>query len=273
MTQKLDTLLKMLWEDYAMMNRQAGCIHEALEAQGERVVNDHVAFRTFNHPKTGINVMAQPFLDCGYQLKGEGYRFEEKKLIARHFEHPSGKRPKIFISALKVEEFSAPLQKTVFSLIRRIPDHYFDDPKFLISGACWGKIDWQTYSDLLKESEYAAWMSVFGFRVNHFTVFANALKTLTSMKELNDFIRALGFELNCAGGEIKGTPAELLEQSSTMAYPVEVAFSDRTETIPGCYYEFARRYPQENGKLFQGFLPKSADKIFESTNVRKKDAL
>jgi hypothetical protein len=39
--------------------------------------------------------------------------------------------------------------------------------------------------------------------------------------------------------------------------------------IPGCYYEFAKRYPLPQGEgLFQGFVPASADKIFESTSKR-----
>ena len=76
--------------------------------------------------------------------------------------------------------------------------------------------------------------------------------------------------MNAVGVEIKGTQDVYLEQSSTLAYPVKVSFADRDETIPGCYYEFARRYPMPDGKLFQGFLPDSADKIFESTDYRKK---
>jgi len=36
--------------------------------------------------------------------------------------------------------------------------------------------------------------------------------------------------------------------------------------ITGCYYEFAKRYKTSDGKLFRGFIAKSADKIFESTN-------
>ena len=139
----------------------------------------------------------------------------------------------------------------------------------MIAGTPWGKIDWQTYQDLLKESEYAAWMAAFGFRVNHFTVFYNALKTFKDFSDLNGFIKGLGFQLNSVGGEIKGSNKVFLEQSSTFACPVEVDFADRRMRIPGCYYEFARRYPKPDGKLFQGFLPDSADKIFESTDYQR----
>ncbi len=51
-----------------------------------------------------------------------------------------------------------------------------------------------------------------------------------------------------------------------MASEIPVKFDDGLHNIPGCYYEFAKRYPLANGKLYQGFVAKSADKIFESTN-------
>lgn len=48
----------------------------------------------------------------------------------------------------------------------------------------------------------------------------------------------------------------------------EVNFSDGKKQIPSCYYEFAKRYKDSDGKLYQGFVAKSADKIFESTNTK-----
>jgi hypothetical protein len=47
-------------------------------------------------------------------------------------------------------------------------------------------------------------------------------------------------------------------------------FQDGMFEIPGCYYEFARRYTDKEGNLFSGFIAKSADKIFESTNFYNK---
>ena len=65
---------------------------------------------------------------------------------------------------------------------------------------------------------------------------------------------------------MKGTPEVYLEQTATLANTIEVTFADGKISIPACYYEFAKRYPMKNGKLYQGFVAKSADKIFESTN-------
>ena len=99
----------------------------------------------------------------------------------------------------------------------------------------------------------------------------NSLKSFKTLEALDEFLKTQGFQLNASGGEIKGTPDELLEQSSTMAKKVDWTFAGGVrKPLMGCYYEFARRYvlPGTN-KLFQGFIPKSADKIFESTFEKK----
>lgn len=101
---------------------------------------------------------------------------------------------------------------------------------------------------------------------NHFTVFVNSLTKFDSLSVLNEHIKNHGFKLNSSGGEIKGSKEVLLEQSSTLANTIEVEFSDGKLSIPACYYEFAKRYPQKDGKLYQGFVAASADKIFESTS-------
>jgi hypothetical protein len=123
-----------------------------------------------------------------------------------------------------------------------------------------------TYEKLMKESDYAGWLVAFGYRPNHFTVFINALKSFKDIQGLNSFLKEQGVKLNASGGEIKGTPAVFLEQSSTLANNIDVQFSDGAQTVPACYYEFARRYPLPTGELYQGFVAASADKIFESTS-------
>ena len=113
-------------------------------------------------------------------------------------------------------------------------------------------------------------MAAFGFRVNHFTVSVNALSTLPTVAAVNEFLVAEGFVLNTAGGAIKGAPADHLEQRSTRADTIAVDLAGETLQLPSCYYEFAKRYPLPSGELFQGFVPASADKIFESTDIGAK---
>jgi hypothetical protein len=258
--------LNRLWKNYTEINQQAGAIHRALDVRGEKIENDHIAFRTFDAPQINIDSMARFFLSLGYEEKGV-YDFPIKKLRAKHYEHPDLHQPKIFISELKLRQFSKSLQNILQGLIHQIPKQLPQQEDFLLAGVAWNPISWCTYLDLQKESEYASWMAAFGFRVNHFTVFFNSLKTFDSLGILNTFLKKNNFALNNSGGEIKGSKEEYLEQSSTLAYPVEVPFSDGKKTVPGCYYEFAKRYFLPNGKLFQGFVAASADKIFESTDA------
>ena len=53
-----------------------------------------------------------------------------------------------------------------------------------------------------------------------------------------------------------------------MANKVAVKFKQGTFEVLNSYYEFARRYPKQNGRLYQGFIASSADKIFELYRCR-----
>ncbi|MEK2688281.1 DUF1338 domain-containing protein [Bdellovibrio sp. GT3] len=264
----LDTLLENMWADYCKLNPAAKRIHDMFVAEGETVLNDHIALRTFNHPRLGIESLAKQFKKFGYEQKGEPYIFTEKKLFALHFEHPDEKMPKIFISELELEKVSPFIRETLNKLADSIPQSVIDSEDFSMCGRPWD-ISFELYSELAKESEYASWVAAYGFRPNHFTVNINNLKKFQDINYLNDYLQDKGVVLNKSGGLVKGTQADYLEQSSTMASEIPVKFNDGTHNIPGCYYEFAKRYKMENGKFYQGFVAKSADKIFESTNKQK----
>ncbi|AIT08622.1 succinyldiaminopimelate aminotransferase [Candidatus Francisella endociliophora] len=260
-------ILDKLWEQYIKANPHVKQVYDSFVEEGEKPINDHIALRTLDDPKVDINVLSKPFIDIGYKVCGH-YDFKVKKLKAIHLEHSDHMQPKIFISQLLVEEFSPFLQKTLKAYVEAIPSRLLKDLEVLLtSGASWSFISYKTYQKLLEESEYAAWFYVFGFRANHFTVFINDLKNFNEVAEVNNFLKLNGFILNTSGGEIKGTPADYLEQSSTVSGKSEVKFIEGKKEIPCCYYEFAKRYPDQNGKLYQGFVAKSADKIFESTNT------
>jgi len=263
----VDALFDRLWESFKQLNPQAEKIHSLLTARGEKIVNDHIAFRTFDDPRVGIDVLARPFVGAGYAARGD-YRFPNKHLTARHFEHADPQRPKVFISRLELNEMSEELKDTVTGLIDQIPAEEFERDDFCVSGRLWN-LDYALYERLVRESEYAGWMSAFGFCANHFTVLVNGLTTISGLEELNELLKQNGFALNASGGEIKGSPDVYLEQSSTLAAEIDVPFSDGVHRIPSCYYEFARRYEQPDGRLFSGFIAQSADKIFESTDRRE----
>lgn len=265
MNEKLHEIFEKLWTQYCQLNPSAQKIKELLKVGSKNFVNDHVAFRTFQHPRLGVKSLARFFLENGYQFKGE-YHFEAKKLYARHLEHVSDRSaPKVFISELKTNQFSLEIQKMVDRIADSLSDAQIEAENFCYSGRNW-EMNYSEYQKIYPESEYAAWVGTFGFCANHFTVYINELTQFTGIAELNEFIKSKGYKLNSNEGEIKGSPEVYLEQSSTMAESLEVKFSDGEFAVPACYYEFAKRYPLENGEMYQGFVAKSADKIFESTN-------
>jgi len=267
---KPEIIFQRLWKIYTEQNPDVKKVYDLFAAEGEEVVNDHIAFRTFDDPRVNIDVLSRPFIEGGYVEKGQ-YRFEAKKLVAKHFELPGQpKAPRVFISQLITSEFSDYLQETVKSMIGKAPSETLGSDELIYSGNIWGTPSKEVYDKLKEESEYAAWLYVFGFCANHFTVSVNYLEKLDSLEKVNQFLKDNGFRLNDSGGEIKGTPEQLLEQSSIKSGIIKKEFREGAHEVPGCYYEFARRYPDKDGNLFSGFIAKSADKIFESTDYYKK---
>jgi hypothetical protein len=268
----VNDLFANLWQNYVAITPSAEKIHDLLNSfeashnAGEvEIINDHIALRTFNIAHINLHKLAQHFLALGYTEQGQ-YVFEQKKLVAKHFEHPDDTLPKVFISELLVEEMPQAVQKIIYKMVDSVARDAAQQTDFLYSGAHW-QISADDYASLVAESEYAAWMSIWGFRANHFTVSVNHLAHFTELADLNVALSKAGFVLNQSGGEIKGGPEVLLAQSSTMADKVSVTLSDTELSVPSCFYEFAQRYPMDNGQLYRGFVAASADKIFESTNA------
>ena len=267
MHNNVDVLFNNLWKNYLAVTPSAQKVHELLgSTQADDLINDHIALRTFNIEKVGLEKLAAHFLAVGYRECGD-YEFVEKKLRAKHYEHSDPTKPTVFISELLVELFSPELQQVIYDLVDHVEESAVLSDDFLYSGKHWS-IDYPTYQKLLAESEYAAWTAAWGYCANHFTVSINYLTNFNSIAVVNNTLKEAGFALNGTGGEIKGSSAVLLEQSSTLADNVEVEFSDGVMSIPSCFYEFALRYNKANGEIFTGFVAASADKIFESTNSR-----
>ncbi len=267
MHNNVDDLFENLWQNYLSVTPSAQKVHALLgSTQQQDVRNDHIALRTFNIEKIGLEKLAAHFLAVGYKECGE-YHFGSKHLYAKHYEHTDPTKPKVFISELLVEKFSKEIQTIIKDLVDQVDPEAVTADNFLYSGTHWS-IDSATYSLLLEQSEYAAWTAAWGFNANHFTVCVNSLDNFNTVEEVNLALKNANFALNTSGGEIKGSADVLLEQSSTLADHHPVEFSDGTKEIPSCFYEFALRYNKPCGDIYTGFVAASADKIFESTNVR-----
>jgi hypothetical protein len=266
----LNLILNRLWDEYTSQNPSAEAIYKLFLKEDESVVNDHIAFRTLDYPEINIDVLAAPFVSNGYRPKGE-YIFKEKHLYAKHFELDDDKNaPRIFISQLILSQCSHFVQSTLKEAFEKTDLKISTPEQLIFSGSVFIPLSYETYNRLRVESEYAAWFYVFGFRANHFTVSINSLKKHKNILSVNELLKKNGFVLNNSGGEIKGTPSDLLQQSSTIADTVNVMFQEGLFEVPCCYYEFAQRFPDSSGQLYNGFIAKSADKIFESTNFYSK---
>jgi hypothetical protein len=259
----LDLFFERLWQQYLAVTPSAQSIHSLLGG-GAPIVNDHIAVRSFNFPNSGVEAFAKHLLAMGYE-KGGSYHFANKHLDAAHYEHSDPTVPKVFISELQVASLSPQAQDIVQRLTGQVSDELYQRPEVFFSGRPW-QLSYSDYQALLAESEYAAWLAAYGYRANHFTVSVNQLAGYDSLQAVNQKLIAAGFTLNSVGGEIKGSPEVLLEQSATMADQTEVVFSDSKHSIPSCFYEFALRYAKPDGELYSGFVEASADKIFSSTD-------
>ncbi len=264
-----DAFFQHLWQDYIQMAPRAAQLKAVFEQRGERVLNDHVAFRSFDCAPIRIVDLEPHFFALGYR-RFAPYRFDDKKLNAWGYVHDDPTQPRIFLSELDSAAMSPALQACVRELCAQVDPARVQDPSIFWAGRLWNPISYATYQTLLAESEYAAWVSAMGLRPNHFTIAINHLQHHRSVEEVLRVVEEQGIPINTAGGRVKGTPAVLLEQGATMAdrQMVEFAGGKRHE-VPTCYYEFALRYPDASGTLYDGFVPASADKIFESTHARR----
>ncbi len=261
------TFFSLLWQDYIRITPQAEKIHDLFTQQGETVVNDHVAFRSFSDSPVDLAHLEPVILSMGYQVQQQ-YLFEQKKLVAKSYSHPEENAPRIFISEIQRHQLSTAAQQILEDVVAQIPQDVVHGPEVLAQGLLWQPVMIEDYEQLLQESEYAAWLVSMGLRANHFTVAINQLQQFNQMEQVIELLESNGYALNQAGGTIKGTAADLLVQASTLADKVEVAFAKgQTRLVPSCFYEFAQRYPDANEQLFDRFIATNADKIFESTHA------
>ena len=255
------------WDAYVEIAPHAEPARALLRPSGGILGMDHIAVRTFATPRLGMRRLAPRLEAAGYQQTGS-YEFGEKRLRAVSYSHRSAPLPRIFISELVLSAFTREFRELVSRCDSR-QEH--DAPDLLWNPECpWRTLSSTEYATLRAESEYGAWVGAYGLRVNHFTIGFQQLSGFESLEEVNDHLLASGFELNGGTQPIQGSKERLLEQSSTVAELVDLKFSDgKVERVRSCYVEFARRYRDNMGNLFDRFVTSQADTIFESTDMNR----
>lgn len=170
---KIAEFFEHLWQDYIQIAPQAAWLQQVFLERGEQVINDHVAFRTFNLEPIHLAALETHLLARGYSRLAN-YQFPEKKLEAWSYVPPEPTLPRIFLSELDCTAFSPTVQTIIKQLCRQIKPEQVDNINIFFSGRLWQPITWKDYQILLAESEYAAWVAALGLRANHFTLSVNA---------------------------------------------------------------------------------------------------
>ncbi len=260
--------LTAVWLDYLKLTPQIELIQAALMQHNPILLNDHIAFRTFDIPAMDIATLEKQLIALDYKLL-DNYHFPEKHLSACAYIHPDPSIAKIFVSQLHIDQLSEQSQQIISNKLSTRASLPSDNSIFYC-GRRWGLPSWEEYLYLRQESEYAAWLITLGFHANHFTLDMNAFNA-NSDRQLDwlgliKLMESIHISMNPEGGIIKGTPEVLLEQASTLADEISIDFDQGPKSIKSCFYEFAKRFNQTDGKEYQGFVATNANQIFSSTN-------
>lgn len=294
----LDQLLSRLWDDYCARVAHARRYGELVAAQSGRVVNDHIAYRTFNAPTgaqpAGIPSISRVIEPLGYTAAGS-YEFTDKHLTARHYQHPDPIMPKIFISQLEVDRLPAGAAAAIKAGVADAVDRVGDEGMRMLASVRslaaadqsaladrlfaffrqrpWSPPPRQVVIDVNQESQYGAWTLLHGNNVNHFTAYINEQRVgaWPDIETTIDALRGAGVPMKA---EIEGARGSKLRQTATQAVDEACAVrepdgSTGKLTWSYAYYELAERgdVPGPDGQpaRFQGFLGPQATHLFEMT--------
>jgi hypothetical protein len=248
MTLKSDgaRVLDLLWGRYAAHVPYAQTF---VRLSGSAFRNDHVAFRSLKRPGSGIELFAPAFERLGWRRAGQ-YDFPDAKLDAIHLSHPDG-LPRIFLSQLRALELSPRARE----ILARLPpdDPPPRDPDAL---ADWFRAPATTVPEaelleLERESQYGAWLLLFGREVNHFTA---------AVDDVEGWARRMAEAGVPMKGEIEGEPGAGLRQTATKATLRRVRTEGGEREWPYAYLEIAQR-----NRGFDGFVTQQARQLFEMT--------
>jgi len=291
-------LFDQLWTRYRERVSYVRDYEEIIAKHGAKFVNDHIAFRTLatQDPLTGIASISRVFEALGYAAAGF-YQFPDKHLSAIHYQHANPEFPKLFISELRVWELSTKTRAVIASMLNShrppIPLHVLSDLFQLQKADASAAIDDVLFEQVNEEfstrpwvvpnrpdleavnaeSQYAAWVMVHGYDVNHFTSLINShdAEPLDDIEKTAEALRAAGVPMK---EQIEGERGSKLRQTATAAVemdvPVMVQGEETTTPWSYAYFELAERgeitHPETGqSRRFEGFLGPQATQLFEMT--------
>jgi hypothetical protein len=294
-------LFDALWQRYRERVTFVRDYEAVVRQAGATFVNDHIAFRTIacqpGCGAVGIHTLSRVFEALGYQAAG-CYNFPDKHLGSLHFQHANLGFPKLFISELKLWEMNADVQKIVLRCLkdhraplsdraifaaRRVEELPGREREKLLATLvrCFHQLPWTppAKKDVVavnEASQFAAWVLVHGYNVNHFTALINShgVADLDDIEKTVTRLRGAGVPMK---SEIEGAAGSKLRQTATEAVMLDVSVRNgqRKAKMPWtyAYFELAQRgeiLDPATGRLvrFEGFLGPQATQLFEMTRVK-----
>ena len=294
-------LFDRLWDRYRQRVAYAATYEQVVTQAGATFVNDHIAFRTFasQHPTTGIVSLSRIFQSLGYQAAG-CYQFPDKHLSAIHFQHANAKFPKLFISELRLWDLAVEARRVILATLAShrplLDDGLLADLSALSQAApslggdqdqahlldrvvdYFEQLPWdlparQDVEALNRHSQYAAWVLVHGYNVNHFTSLINShqVDPLSDIEKTVAALQRAGVPMK---SEIEGQSGSKLRQTATEAVVIDVAVREagQASRMPWtyAYFELAERGEVRDAETglagrFEGFLGPQATNLFEMT--------
>jgi len=275
-----------LWDEYRTRVSYVGDYEQMIADHGATFVNDHIAFRTIvgQNPSTGITSLSRIFEALGYQPAGV-YPFPDKHLNAIHYQHAHPLFPKLFISELRSWEFGVDtcriLEKylsqhgstvnlTTLQQLAELDSNSAEDDSLgnkvldSIRQLPWPLPTAEDVEAINRVSQYAAWVLVHGYNVNHFTALVNShgVDELSSIDKTVAALRKANVPMK---EEIEGTVGSKLRQTATQAVVIDVPLAnDQTTKWTYAYFELAER-GNIGSERFEGFLGAQATQLFDMT--------
>lgn len=292
-------LLDQLWFRYRERVEYVRTYELIVQGAGATFHNDHIALRTIASqiPLAGISSISRIFEALGWRAAGV-YQFPDKRLSSTHFEPSHPAFPKIFISELQLWAFPDDVRERVLRSLRthrlpvsdetlarvaqcdRLPP---DERASLLTRIVrefhelpWTLPELADVTAVNQASQFAAWVLLHGYNVNHFTALINS-HGAGPLENIEQTVRALVEADVPMKVEIEGSPGTRLRQTATEAVigNTPVADQGRESSTPWtyAYFELAERgvvVDPDSGasRRFEGFLGPQATHLFEMT--RKK---
>jgi hypothetical protein len=291
-------LFDRLWEKYRSRVSYVNNYETLIQESGASFFNDHIALRTFcsQNPLAGISSISRIFEALGYRA-ADCYNFEDKHLNAIYFQHPQPTFPKVFISELRTWELKPSSKHIIHGALKthrtNLPESFLADLHHLETKSessreslldeaveFFHELPWHLpeKSDLLElnlDSQYAAWVLIHGYNVNHFTSLINSHKVpaLDNIEKTTKALLNSGVPMK---KEIEGARGSKLRQTATEAVVIDVPVLENGNltTMPWtyAYFELAQRDTFKDlgtGKLlrYEGFLGPQATNLFDMTKI------